>query len=71
LVSERDHGGLLGAQIVGPHASELIAEAVLAVELGASVEDLALIVHAHPTLSEMLGEAAQLALGRPIHTSTG
>ena len=71
LVSERDDGGLLGAQIVGPHASELIAEAVLAVELGASVEDLALIVHAHPTLSETLGEAAQLALGRPIHTSTG
>jgi len=49
---------ILGVHIIGPYASELIAEAVLAMEFGASSEDIARIVHAHPTLSEAMHEAA-------------
>jgi dihydrolipoamide dehydrogenase len=67
LVAERDGGTVLGAQIAGPHASELIAEATLAIEMGATLEDVALTIHAHPTLAEGLAEAAELALGRPVH----
>ncbi len=54
---------LLGAGIVGPNAGELIAEAVLALEMGADIEDLALTVHPHPTLSETLNFAAEVAEG--------
>ena len=49
--------------MVGPHAGELVAEATLALELGADAEDIALTVHAHPTLSETLGLAAEVAAG--------
>lgn len=54
---------LVGAAIVGPHAGELIGEAVLALELGADVSELGLIVHPHPTLAETLGLAAEVAGG--------
>jgi dihydrolipoamide dehydrogenase len=54
---------LLGAGIVGPGAGELIAETVHALELGAEAEDIALTIHAHPTLSETIGLAAELAAG--------
>jgi dihydrolipoamide dehydrogenase len=54
---------LLGAGIVGPGAGELIAETVLALELGAEAEDIALTIHAHPTLSETIGLAADVAAG--------
>jgi dihydrolipoamide dehydrogenase len=54
---------LLGAGIVGPNAGELIGEAVLALEMGADAEDIALTIHAHPTLSETLGLAAEIAEG--------
>jgi len=54
---------LLGAGIVGPNAGELIAEAVLALEMGADIEDMALTVHPHPTLSETLNFAAEVAEG--------
>jgi dihydrolipoamide dehydrogenase len=54
---------ILGAGIVGPNAGELIAEAVLALEMGADIEDLALTVHPHPTLSETLNFAAEVAEG--------
>lgn len=60
-------GILLGALIIGPHASELIAEATLAIEMGAHLEDIAGTIHAHPTLAEIHHEAAAAALGRPIH----
>jgi dihydrolipoamide dehydrogenase len=60
-------GKLVGAEIVGPHASELIAEAALAVELGLSLEEVARTVHAHPTFPEAIWEAALSALGRPLH----
>jgi dihydrolipoamide dehydrogenase len=56
-------GRLLGAGIVGPHAGELISELVLALELGADAEDLALTIHPHPTLSETAAMAAEMAEG--------
>ena len=58
---------LLGMHVVGPDASNLIGEGVLALELAARVEDIALSVHAHPTLSESWMEAAEAALGHAIH----
>ncbi|MHB1354743.1 MAG: dihydrolipoyl dehydrogenase [Anaerolineae bacterium] len=62
LVCERDAGGrggrVLGAHIMGPHASDLIAEAALAIKLGASAADIAGTIHAHPTVPEALMEAA-------------
>jgi len=63
LLFEPETGRLLGAGIVGPHAGELIAEAVLALEMGADAEDIALTIHAHPTLSETLALAAEVAQG--------
>ena len=60
LVFARDGKRVLGAGIVGPHAGDLIAECALAIELGADVEDVALTVHPHPTLSETIGLAAIL-----------
>jgi dihydrolipoamide dehydrogenase len=67
LVGDKDNGILLGAQIVGPEASNLIGELGLAVEMGATLEDIALTIHAHPTLTEMVMDAAEGALGHPIH----
>jgi dihydrolipoamide dehydrogenase len=64
LVAERGSGLLLGVQIAGPHASELIHEAVLALEVGATAEQMARAVHPHPTLGEGLMEAAQHLLGK-------
>ena len=58
---------LLGAHMIGPNASELIAEVVLAFEYRGSSEDIAVTVHAHPTLSETTKEAALAVLGRAIH----
>lgn len=58
---------LLGAQVVGVGASELIAELTLAIESSLTVEDIALTIHGHPTLSETIMDATELALGLPIH----
>ncbi len=63
LLFAEDDGRLVGAGIVGAHAGELVAEATLAIELGADAHDLGLTVHAHPTLSETLALAAELAAG--------
>ncbi len=60
LVSDDDDGTLIGATIVAPHASELIAEICLAIEMGASIEDVALTIHPHPTLSELVMDVAKL-----------
>ncbi|QCC60883.1 dihydrolipoyl dehydrogenase [Natrinema thermotolerans] len=68
VVADEESGYLLGASIVGPEASELIAELGLAIELGATLEDVAATVHTHPTLSESVMEAAENALGHAIHT---
>ena len=58
-----DHNRLIGAAMVGPNAGELIAEAVLALEMGADVMDIALTIHPHPTLSETFNFAAEVAEG--------
>ena len=58
---------LLGVRMVGSGVSDLIGEAVLALEMGAQIEDIAASIHPHPTLSEALGEAAEVALQRAIH----
>jgi dihydrolipoamide dehydrogenase len=58
---------LLGCHMIGPTVSELVAEVVLAFEYRASAEDLALTVHAHPTLAEATREAALSVLGRALH----
>lgn len=63
LLFDPDTRALLGAAICGRHAGELIGEAMLALEMGADMEDLALTIHPHPTLVETLGLAAELAEG--------
>jgi dihydrolipoamide dehydrogenase len=66
-ITNADTDELVGVEIVGPDASDLIAEATLALEMGASSEDVGLTVHAHPTLSEAIMEAANAARGEAIH----
>ena len=68
VIGKKSNGLVLGVHIMGPHASDLIAEATLAIEMGATIEDIALTVHAHPTTSESIMEACEDALGLPIHT---
>ncbi|MEZ0246252.1 MAG: dihydrolipoyl dehydrogenase [Methylophilaceae bacterium] len=63
LIMEKDTRRIIGAGIVGPNAGELLAEAVLAIEMGADAEDIGLTVHAHPTLSETICFAAEMAEG--------
>ncbi|GAA4701699.1 dihydrolipoyl dehydrogenase [Brevibacillus fulvus] len=67
VIAEKATGLVLGAQIVGPEASNIVAELGLAIEMGATLEDIALTIHAHPTLGEATMEAAEVALGNPIH----
>jgi len=67
IVADAGTHRILGAEIVGPHATDLIHEAALAVRLEATLEDVEEMVHAHPTFSEGLMEAAAAALGRAIH----
>jgi len=68
IVHDADTGLVLGAQIAGVEASNMIAELGLAIEMGATIEDIALTIHAHPTLGEITMDTAELALGHPIHT---
>lgn len=67
ILAERDSDRVLGVHIIGPDAGTLIAEAVLAMEFGASAEDIARTCHAHPTLSEAVKEAALAVADRAIH----
>lgn len=67
LIGDKKTGRLIGAAIVGPEASTMIAEMALALEAGHLLEDIALTVHAHPTLGEATMEAAEVALGHAIH----
>lgn len=67
IVAEQETKRVLGVQMVGPEVSSLIAEAVFAIETGATAEDLSLTIHAHPTLPEPLMEAAEGIMGHPIH----
>src|SRR2546430_7564347 len=67
VLADPETGKLLGAHIIGPRATDLIAEATLAVQNGLTLEQLDLTIHAHPTLPESLMEAALAAQGRAIH----
>ncbi len=67
IMADKSTGKVLGVHIIGPKASDLIAEATFAISLGATVEDIAETIHAHPTLSETVMEAALNADGRAIH----
>jgi len=67
VIADATHGEILGVHIMGAHATELIAEAGMAIALEATPEEIARSIHAHPTLSEAMGEAALAALGREIH----
>lgn len=67
VVADAEYGEILGLHIIGPEATELIAEATMARTLEATLEELHHSVHAHPTLSEAVAEACLAALGRAIH----
>jgi dihydrolipoamide dehydrogenase len=67
IVSDSDHGEILGVHIIGPQATELIAEAVAAIELEATVEDLMWTIHAHPTLAEAMLDASNSVYGLAIN----
>jgi dihydrolipoamide dehydrogenase len=67
MIGDGKTGRVLGVHIVGVEASNLISEAALAIEMGASVEDIALTVHPHPTVPETMMEAADATLGHAIH----
>jgi dihydrolipoamide dehydrogenase len=67
IVSDADYGEILGVHIIGPQATELIAEAVVAMELEATVEDLMWTIHAHPTLSEAMLDASNSVYGMAVN----
>jgi dihydrolipoamide dehydrogenase len=67
IVSDKKYDEILGVHIIGPRATELIAEAVLMLRMECTVEELVKTIHAHPTMSEAVGEAAHAAHGAAIH----
>jgi dihydrolipoamide dehydrogenase len=67
VLADADSDALLGAHLIGPRVSELVSELVLAFEFDGTSEDVGTIVHAHPTLSEAVKDAALGVLGRAIH----
>lgn len=67
MIADAKTDVVLGVHIVGPDASNLISEAALAIEMGATLEDIALTIHPHPTLGETMMEAAEATLGHAIH----
>ncbi len=67
IVAEKKYDEILGVHIIGPRATELVAEAVLALRTECTVEELIRTIHAHPTMSEAMGEAAHAAHGAAIH----
>ena len=67
IVAERKYDEVLGVHMIGPRSTELVAEAVLALRLECTVEELVRTIHAHPTFSEAVGEAAHAAHGAAIH----
>ncbi|MBM4764357.1 dihydrolipoyl dehydrogenase [Bacillus sp. B15-48] len=67
IITRKEDGLVIGAQIAGSGASDMISELSLAIETGVTAEDLAMTIHAHPTLGEITMEAAEVAIGNPIH----
>jgi len=69
IVADKKTSRVLGVTIVGPNASDLISEAMLALEMGATAEDLALTMHPHPTLGEAMMEAGAATMGHAVHVA--
>jgi dihydrolipoamide dehydrogenase len=67
IVADKESELVLGVHVIGPEASDLISEAALAVEMGATLEDIGFTIHPHPTLPEAIMEAAEAAKGKAIH----
>ncbi len=67
IISDKETDEVLGVHMVGPEVTELIAEAALAIEMGATVEDISRTIHAHPTLPESMMEAAEAVHGQVVH----
>jgi dihydrolipoamide dehydrogenase len=67
IVADRKYDELLGVHMIGPRATELVAEAAVALRLESTVEELIRTIHAHPTMSEAVGEAAHAVHGSAIH----
>jgi dihydrolipoamide dehydrogenase len=67
IVADRKYDEILGVHMIGPRATELVAEATLALRLECTVEELIRTIHAHPTMSEAVGEAAHAVHGAAIH----
>ncbi|CAM3962199.1 dihydrolipoyl dehydrogenase [Alkalicoccus chagannorensis] len=67
MVTRKSDGLVIGVQIAGHNASDMISEACVAIEAGMTAEDLALTIHAHPSLGEITMETAEVALGMPVH----
>jgi dihydrolipoamide dehydrogenase len=66
-VADKKYNEVLGVHMIGPEVTDLLAEAGLALRLESTVEEIAHTVHAHPTLSEIVAEAAHVTLGEPLH----
>lgn len=71
IVADPTSGIVIGAQIVGVEASTLVSELALAIEMGATVEDLAMTIHPHPTLGEVIMEAAENAAKKMVRGESG
>jgi dihydrolipoamide dehydrogenase len=67
MVTRKNDGLVLGVQIAGVNASDMISEACVAIEAGMTAEDIAMTIHAHPSLGEITMETAEVAIGMPIH----
>ncbi len=67
MIVEKESGKVLGVHLIGAHATDLIAEATLAIQKGLTAEEIAHTIHAHPTLAEIMGEVSLKAIGMPIH----
>ncbi|MCL1849005.1 MAG: dihydrolipoyl dehydrogenase [Clostridiales bacterium] len=68
ILTDKEYGEILGVHMIGPKVTEMIAEAALCMDMEGTVDDLIHAVHAHPTVSEALGEAAMAVLGKGIHS---
>jgi dihydrolipoamide dehydrogenase len=67
VIANEKNSKIIGVQIIGSDASDLTSEASLAIKMGATLDDVALTIHPHPTLSESLMEAAEATMGKAIH----
>jgi dihydrolipoamide dehydrogenase len=68
IVADKSDGRVLGCCVVGPYATEVIGEVVMAMGLGGTLTDIKEAIHAHPTVSESIAEAAHIALGEPLNS---